>query len=569
MTKEKIAKVISVLPDKIKISVNDIEQFKIDNEKFSVGSYLRVTDHDEGALLCVIETFEIANKDDEDNYILEALPLGFIDSNQEFIRGGNNIAIPPTGVESARRSEISKVYNSIESTNEFAFSNLLQDITIPIPVNGNNFFNKHLAIVGATGSGKSHTVSSILQQVLKSKNTADISMNNSHIILFDIHNEYHSAFPNCNFLDGSNIKLPYWLMNGEEIEEMFIESSEFQSYNQISLLRKVILKNKYKHNKEISSLSFDTPVRFDIKEVFNCITNLSKETISYSDVNESCFRDNNETFTSEEEKYNKYFEEIFEFSEPARNKVKKGPYNDGSLQKFLTRLQNKISNKRLKFVFSEESKNSDTEDVIRQLIGYLNTKNITIIDLSGIPFEILSITVSLISRLLFDFAYMYKNNKDDNNFEDNPLLLVYEEAHKYVPKVDKAKYNSSRVAIERITKEGRKYGISAAIVSQRPSEISETIFSQCSNFITMRLTNPDDQRYIKKLLPDSLGGVTDSLATLKEGEAIIIGDSIVLPTLVKIRKCNPEPKSQSIKFLDHWTKEWYDFDFKKVTKYWK
>ncbi|MFC1451227.1 ATP-binding protein, partial [Bacillus cereus] len=145
----------------------------------------------------------------------------------------------------------------------------------------------------------------------------------------------------------------------------------------------------------------------------------------------------------------------------------------------------------------------------------------------------------------------------------------YEEAHKYVPKIDKVKYNSSRVAIERITKEGRKYGISAAIVSQRPSEISETIFSQCSNFITMRLTNPDDQSYIKKLLPDSLGGVTDSLATLKEGEGIIIGDSIVLPTLVKIEECNPEPKSQSIKFLDNWTKKWYDFDFEKVTKHWK
>lgn len=569
MNNEKIAEVVSVLPNKIKISVNDIEKFKIENEKFSVGSYLRVIDHDEGALLCVIETFEIANKDGEDKYILEALPLGFIDSNQEFIRGGNNIAIPPTGVENAKRSEITKIYNSFKKQDEFVFSRLLQDETIPIPVNGNKFFNKHLAIVGATGSGKSHTVSSILQQVLKTKEPKNIALNNSHIVIFDIHNEYHSAFPNCNFLDGSNIKLPYWLMNGEEIEEMFVESSEFQSYNQISLLRKVILSNKRKYNTEINDLSFDSPVKFDIEEVYNCITNLSKETTSYSNANDVCFKHSDEKFSSEEDKYKKYFEKIFEFKEPVRNKVKKGPYNDGSLQKFITRLQNKINNQRLEFVFGEESRESSTEDVIKQLIGYLNTKNITIIDLSGIPFEVLSITVSLISRLLFDFAYMYKNNKEYNDFEDNPLLLVYEEAHKYVPKIDKVKYNSSRVAIERITKEGRKYGISAAIVSQRPSEISETIFSQCSNFITMRLTNPDDQSYIKKLLPDSLGGVTDSLATLKEGEGIIIGDSIVLPTLVKIEECNPEPKSQSIKFLDNWTKKWYDFDFEKVTKHWK
>lgn len=138
--------------------------------------------------------------------------------------------------------------------------------------------------------------------------------------------------------------------------------------------------------------------------------------------------------------------------------------------------------------------------------------NITIIDLSGVPFEILRITVSLISRLMFECGYYMKQiNKSD--FVD-PLLLVYEEAYKYVPKLKDSKHNSSTIAIERIAKEGRKYGVNLAIVSQRPSEISETIFSQCSNFVVMRLTNPQDQGYVKRLLPDSLGSITEVLPSL-------------------------------------------------------
>jgi DNA helicase HerA-like ATPase len=148
---------------------------------------------------------------------------------------------------------------------------------------------------------------------------------------------------------------------------------------------------------------------------------------------------------------------------------------------------------------------------------------------------------------------------------------VYEEAHKYVPKNDSAKFRASRNAIERIAKEGRKYGVTLGIVSQRPSEISETIFSQCNNFIAMRLTNPTDQNYVKRLLPDTLGNLIDNLPSLQSGEGLLLGESIIMPSLVKIEKCDEDrqPSSNDVKYLEKWKEEWKEVQFEEIIKKWK
>ena len=178
----------------------------------------------------------------------------------------------------------------------------------------------------------------------------------------------------------------------------------------------------------------------------------------------------------------------------------------------------------------------------------------------------LSISVSLISRLLFDYSYYFKRG---SGASETPLLVVYEEAHKYVPKSDLSRYAAARAAIERIAKEGRKYGITAAIVSQRPAEISETIFAQCSNFVAMRLTNPEDQGYVRRLLPDSLGPLTDSLPTLSAGEALLIGDSVIMPSVVRLSRPDPEPSSSDIPYLELWRKQWYDVPFGGILGDWQ
>ena len=300
----------------------------------------------------------------------------------------------------------------------------------------------------------------------------------------------------------------------KELEELFVESGEFQAYNQTALLRRIITKNKQKLNTDIKII-FDTPIKFFIGEVLNCLINLSNETRNPHNPSEISVRDGSQEFVSDEDKFDFYFLKEYVFDETrrktnARPGVNKGPSNDGSLEKFISRIKNKITDDRLSFLLGKEAEETSFEDTLRQFIGYKPNAeaNITVIDLSGVPFEVLSTTVSLITRIVFEYGYYFRRavlKTDDKS----PILLVYEEAHKYVPKTLSAKYNSSRIAIERIAKEGRKYGVALAIVTQRPSEVSETIFSQCNNFITMRLTNPSDQDYVKRLLPDSLGSMTE------------------------------------------------------------
>lgn len=539
------AEVISVFPNKVRIAVGDIESFKIADELLAVGSYLKIFDHNDCSIIAIIENFSIEMKDPGENgkrdkvYIIEAVPLGFINSDGVFVRGGNNIAIPPKTVEPAKKEDIQKIYDDIEEKNRFCFSKLAQDTSITVPVDGNKFFNKHIAIVGSTGSGKSCSLAKILQEAISAKDAGYTGLNNSHIVIFDIHSEYKTAFPDkeSNNIEVTNLVLPYWLLNSEELEDLFIESNEEQSHNQVAILKKAITENKQKNftGDEVakSKIHYDSPVFFDIAEVMQVIKEKNEEMV-----------------------------------QGARDK-KQGPLF-GKLDNFLTRLENKVNDKRLDFLLGDKVKTIKPEEVLRQFISYKkdNESNITIIDLSGVPFDVLSITVSLISRILFDYAYIYKKS-NPNSTNETPLLIVYEEAHKYVPKAGSVKYNASRYAIERIAKEGRKYGVTAVIVSQRPSEISETIFSQCSNFVAMRLTNPEDQNYVRRLLPDTLGPLTESLPILQAGEALLIGDSVVMPSLVKIDPCTNSPSSNDIKYLEEWKKKWKDVAFDPIIEKWQ
>lgn len=537
------AEVIAVLPNRIKISVNNLSEFKIAGEKLSVGSYLKVSDNDDCGLIAIIENYSIEIKEEAGRkvreYIIEAVPLGFIDSSGVFVRGGNNIAIPPTDAKPAAKAEIQKIYDDVPENKRFVFAKLVQDPSILVPVDGDKFFNKHIAIVGSTGSGKSHTVAKIFQNIIAEKNGQYKGLNNSHIVIFDIHSEYKAALPEASYINVDSLVLPYWLMNSEELQDMFIESTEEQSHNQISILKRAIIENKTKHFSGAQELKnkikYDSPLYFDIDEVMQFIQGKNEEMIPGA----------------------------------SADKQKQGPLF-GKLSNFVDRLENKIKDQRLQFMFGDAVKKSSAESVLEEFLSYKKKSeaNITIIDVSGVPFEVLSITVSLISRILFEYGYFYKKMHPDSKNE-TPLAIVYEEAHKYVPKTAVSKYNSSRASIERIAKEGRKYGVTAVIVSQRPSEISETIFSQCSNFIAMRLTNPEDQNYVKRLLPDMLGPLTEALPILKAGEAILIGDAVVIPSLVKIDRPDPEPASNDINYLQEWKKEWLAVDFEKILKKWR
>ncbi|GJQ59020.1 MAG: ATP-binding protein [Candidatus Scalindua sp. AMX11] len=575
------AEVIAVYPNKVKISVDDLSKFVSTDEqveKLKVGSYLEISDDDNHKLIAIIESYSIVideKKPSERSYIIEANPLGIIEEN-EFSRGGDFLTIPPTKVLPAKYEDINAIFNSrIKEKERFCFSKLAQNKKIETPVNGNRFFNKHFAIVGSTGSGKSHTVAKILQEAISKKEGQYEGLNNSHIVLFDIHGEYKDAFPECNYVEASNLTLPYWLLNEAELEELFLDTGDRNNYNQSSILRRTIIENKQKHNPG-EKIHFGTPTKFDITEVYNCLYNFQNETTDYRD--NLCIKIENEEkqCSKIEEKYLHFFKKQYTFEPRKTSKIKGGIYADGTLDKFIDRFENKIFKKRLNFLFGDGSRDSSFEDTMKQFVGYKidnssSDQNITIIDLGGVPFEVLSITVSLITRILFEFGFYYKKYFDGKEIIcETPLLLVYEEAHKYVPKSELAKFRASKNAIERVAKEGRKYGVTLGIISQRPSEISETIFSQCNTFLAMRLTNPDDQNYVRRLMPDSMGNMTDTLPALKTGEALLIGESIEIPCIVKIDECDEyKPSSNDIKYIEIWQEQWKDVDFTKIVEEWK
>ncbi|AVL20116.1 Bipolar DNA helicase [Enterobacter cloacae] len=560
------AEVVSVSPNKLKISVDDLEEFKIAEEKLGVGSYLRVSDNQDVALLAIIDNFSIDVKESQkQKYMIEASPIGLV-KNGKFYRGGDSLALPPKKVEPAKLDEIISIYSdSIDINERFTFSSLSLNTKVSVPVNGNRFFNKHIAIVGSTGSGKSHTVAKILQKAVDEKQEGYKGLNNSHIIIFDIHSEYENAFPNSNVLNVDTLTLPYWLLNGDELEELFLDT-EANDHNQRNVFRQAITLNKKRHfqgdpaTKEI--ISFHSPYYFDINEVINYINNRNNERKNKD--NEHIWSDEEGNFKFDNENAHRLFKENV-----TPDGSSAGALN-GKLLNFVDRLQSKIFDKRLDFILGEGSKSVTFKETLETLISYGKDKsNITILDVSGVPFEVLSICVSLISRLIFEFGYHSKKIKrKSNENQDIPILIVYEEAHKYAPKSDLSKYRTSKEAIERIAKEGRKYGVTLLLASQRPSEISETIFSQCNTFISMRLTNPDDQNYVKRLLPDTVGDITNLLPSLKEGEALIMGDSISIPSIVKIEKCTIPPSSIDIKYLDEWRKEWVDSEFDKIIEQW-
>jgi DNA helicase HerA-like ATPase len=571
------AEVVAVYPNKVRVAVDDLLNFQTAGESLRVGSFLKVSDNDNVSLICIIESFSIEMKEVKGDgggdykrvYLIDAYPLGTL-KDGKFNRGGDELAIPPKKVVPASKAEIAAIYAECYAAEDrFCFSSLTRQRDIVVPVHGDRFFNKHIAVVGASGSGKSSSVSSVLQKAISAKTGEYQGLNNAHILIFDLHSEYATAFPQANVITVDDLVLPYWLLNEDEMEDMFLESGDNNNYNQESLLRSVVTIAKKIGNNAVEKVNFDSPLRYDIQHVANAFRNLTRETKDAENSLHIKFKDGTtKTFDDVEGQLEHYCKDLREFAAPERGKVNKGPYADGSIDKFERRIRSKISNSRLDFIFGAKAKAATLEQVLEQFTGYKAgaESNVTIIDLSGIPFELLSITVSLISRLMFDFCYYARRVESKT---EQPFLMVYEEAHKYAPKSGLARYKASLAAIERIAKEGRKYGISLLISSQRPSEISETIFSQCSNFLAMRLTNPDDQSYVRRLLPDTLGNLTEGMPALEQGEALLIGDAVIMPCVVYVEKCDPEPSSTDVKYLTLWKEQWKNIDFKKRADSWR
>lgn len=583
---KEIGKVFESTGSIIKVKLNSIDEFEQNKNFIKIGKYLTVQEGNLNYILVSILNIKTIEGTKDIEYHIETQPVGSYFQSDEIIdfkQGSINIPSPTEPVFIPDNEIIDKIFAKSKDFT-YKMGKLSNNDNIDYYINGNSFFSKHIGIVGSTGSGKSCSVAKIIQQVAGINNALNINKDNqknSHIIIFDIHSEYKNAFSlaesenfTLNNLDVEKINIPYWLMNSEELESLFIESNEMNSHNQISQFKRAVILSKEKHNPG-RKITYDMPVYFDIKEVYNFIYNLNSEVISKIDGEYGKPKLTNGHLV---ENISEYLENTYEFiasSQSKDNKASNGPFN-GEFERFLTRIETKLNDKRLEFITNPKKKDESefkTEDfsiILKQFIGYIDKSNISIIDLSGVPFEVLSITVSLVARLIFDFAFHYSKNKHKNNEQnDIPFMIVCEEAHNYIPKDGGAEYNASRKSIERIAKEGRKYGLSLMVVSQRPSEVSETIFSQCNNFVVLRLTNFNDQNCVKRLLPDNNSSLVDCLPTLSAGEALIVGDATTIPAIVKMELPNPKPKSDNVDFYSKWNNEWVDIDLADTIKRWR
>lgn len=394
---------------------------------------------------------------------------------------------------------------------------------------GDKFFQRHAAILGSTGSGKSWAVALILERAAKLKYP--------NIIVFDMHGEYapladkarggfaerfRIAGPGDLAKPGDDVLfLPYWLLNRDEMLSMILDRSDQNAPNQASRFTL--------HVRDLKGQTLDAEGKAEVKKTYTV-----DSPIPYN--------------------IQKLYK-LLEFDNSAkgvgaRGTPVKGEWED-RLTRFLSRLEAKLDDRRYGFMFSPPESASKYDWLARQVLKLLQSgggSGIKVIDFSEVPADVLPVVTGTLARLLYDVQFWMGAKAR------TPVTLLCDEAHLYLPVRDDADAVQRQAlgAFERIAKEGRKYGFSLLVVSQRPSDVSRTILSQCNNFLALRLTNETDQGVIKRLMPDSLAGLTSILPLLDTGEALLLGDAVLLPTRIKLDVPKVTPDSATRDFWREW-----------------
>jgi len=396
-------------------------------------------------------------------------------------------------------------------------------------VDMNELLGKHTAILGSTGSGKSGTVAALLHAIIEHGEDNQYQNWKPKIVVLDPHNEYGSAFPTHKRLstDEGSLKLPYWLFNLQETISLFLGKTEFTATTQSNIIKVALLEAR-KEAAELTDLPPDT-VTVDAP-------------IPYS----------LERFKAEVNK-----------QKPSGNDQRKlEPYNS-----VIGKLEVLERDERMKFMMESWDGSGDPlPSVISQFLG--SEDPISIVDLSGVPNEIAGLASAVIARTLFSLKIWQTSDERART----PILLVCEEAHRYVPNRGEAQYEAAQDGIRRLAKEGRKYGIALMLVSQRPSEIDPTVLSQCSTWIVLRITNENDRAQVNAILPDSLAGLTNVLSGLRRREAICVGQAITLPSRIRVTELTPErlPRSHDVDFDAGWQPDSPNVvDFRNIARRWR
>lgn len=530
--------------------------------------------------------------DVEPQLLMQVQLLGEIHAGR-FVRGVNEYPIVGDDVWVAVRGDFEAIFGSFDQLlagskhpQSFSLGRFALNQDFEVKVLGTELLAKHVSLLGNSGSGKSCTTARVLQELL--------DLNQAQVILFDMHGEYRRAFSdetgqlnaNVTYLGADDLVLPYWLLKYDELEALFVDrSNPLHVSTQISFLRTGLLEFKHDAAQELGlakSLTIDTPIYFSMDKLKAYAENLNEARYVLND-DHLAFSQLALRSMPVDEQQKLMRTQRCQFNRGNPEGETPHPLYFGKLIGFIDQLDTKYQDRRYQFMLNpiEHGANSryfrdylgsvDTYDrtsslmnhLIRLLTGRIEPRsNLTIVDLSGIPFEIVDITVAVLTRLIFELNFWTPPA------QRHPTLLVYEEAHNYIPRVETGRH-FAKTAVERVAKEGRKYGVSAMIVSQRPSELSETVLSQCNSFIVMRLSNPEDQKYVSKVVGDHFSGVMQLLPVLRPGEAFVIGDSVIMPMRTLVNIPTPTPQSSNMDFFKCWATGTEQYDLDEIIDHWR
>jgi len=468
--------------------------------------------------------------------IARLTPIGSIRADGQFDRGVGRYPTTGAEVHAVSSAEVGNMFERFQSKG-FSVGTVATHPSLKVCLDPSNLFGRHFAILGQTGSGKSWTVAALVQRAVT-------VMPRAHIIILDLHGEYcwkredgtrHYAFADAivRHVDARELEIPYWLMTYAELCDLLIEHSEREATNQTAFFRDCLLEGRQRENNSaipalgLPRVTVDTPIYFSLDDVMTKVREKNVERVG-----------------------------------PRQGQ---GPMF-GDFDRFLMRIESKLNDTRYDFLLKPAKRNTSASlsAMLRDFVGLGAQKAaVTVIDLSSVPFDVRPTVAAQIGRLAFEFNYW------NPKYREFPILLMCEEAHAYIPRASESQFAGSRKSMERIAKEGRKYGVGLAVVSQRPHEVSETVLAQCGTFICLRITNPDDQAYVRSLVPESEGDLVSVLAGLGRGEALVLGEAVPLPTRLQFDKPNPTPNSDDVDFYAKWKDGPTDLDVDAIVKRWR
>lgn len=457
--------------------------------------------------------------------MLGLTPVGCVNKDGEFERGVS--VYPTTGAEvhALSTEDTRKLFKRFADYG-YEVGSLAANPSLSVYLDPTALFGRHCAVLGQTGSGKSWTVASLLQKAVA-------LMPGAHIVLLDLHGEYRETFEkdHARVVDATQLEMPYWLMGYSELCDLLIDRSEMSAHNQTAFFRDTLNDLRQEEGKRLGlpRTTVDTPVFFSLDELLTRV------------------REQNSLMV-----------------EGTRGQ-KQGPLF-GQFDRFLMRLDSRMNDNRYDFLLKPKNRTSSEslEALLRDFCG-LGTPcvPITVIDLSPVPSDVRPVVTAQIGRLAFEFNFW------NPAYREFPLLLVCEEAHSYIGRQADSQLLGARRSMERVAKEGRKYGVGLMVVSQRPSEVSETVLSQVGTFVCLRMTNPDDQSHVRQLVPEAERNLMNILAGLRRGEALVLGEATPLPSRLLVDPPNPTPRSHDVDFFGQWAKGPQDISVADIVDRWR